>query len=107
MNKNQRIRIKEIKERLKNIHSFHKWSLDFRHCGFYEYENNTIGPMKELNNKFVFETDDESLGAQIEGMREPCRGQYMVKDAWFIFNAPSDILYLLQVIKDFENKKDD
>lgn len=92
-------RLQEIEERLKAATPGF-WKCRPRSCQFYPEHGG-----KDIDQESAIKYGHEwSLGAEVDGPSDVSRGSFTVADAWFIANAPADISYLLNALKEEREK---
>lgn len=99
-------KLQEILERLQ-MATQGEWVCEPRHVCFYDdttdiktkHEASTLNLTQNLVHAYG---DDEWLGAHvvIKDQPEPGRGEFTVRNAWFIANAKDDINWLIQKLQE-------
>lgn len=94
-------RLVEIKERLVSC-TEGEWICDPRNLCFYEKVDNIHKLAPQTNELYLnaYNQNGDILGADIEGIKEPIKSSFTVRDAWFIANAKKDIQFLLDIIEE-------
>ena len=83
-----------------------EWTLDPRNLCFYEKD----GTLKKLDNELCLSEDSQNgdhLGACIDGPIEPSRGTFVVRDAWLIANAKSDLAKLVRLVRKLREQRNE